>query len=431
MPARHFIVGALIVTAAVAAGAIAFHRPHDQTAAFAVPAATPPGVTLQRIYVGPMLASGIANGKLPVARPVFADAEGRPAYLYDRDMEPGKSACSDACAQAWLPLSVAANAKAAGDWSIVTRGDGSKQWAYRGHPLYVSAKDKPFGQATANGADDAWHVALFSPEDGLDRPEGIGTRDLPKANGVGLVDEHEMTLYVSDSTDTRASALCEDADCSYRWKPVPAAEIARPIGEFSVVSGLGGTPQWAYRGRPLFTFDGDQEPGDANGEQTGKHWHAALIVRYFMPDGIEIRPNHFGGENLATNAGKTIYVRDRSSYMQGHSQRRGVPLVAAAGRQIGLSACDAACAKSWPPVKAPADAQPSGFWDVATRDDGTKQWVYMGYPLFTYTGDKKPGDINGYDIYEFQPGEDPLKTVAMPPMMPHGSAALVWRQASP
>src|SRR5579859_5960264 len=139
-----------------------------------------------------------------------------------------------------------------------------------------------------------------------------------------------------------------------------------------------------------------------------------------MPDGIALRHNHFGGVNLASASGRTIYVRDRSSYMQGHSQRRGTPLVAAAGRQIGLDPCDADCMKTWPPVRAPADAQPSGFFDVAARQDGTKQWLYMGYPLFFYSGDSSPGDINGYDIYEFQPGQDPLKAVRLLPIIPHG-----------
>ncbi len=426
-----WMAGALVVVAGFAATIFGYRWTHTQTADMPVPIATPIGVTLQRVYVGPMVAGGIANYKVPTARAVFADSQGRPAYVFDKDVEAGKSTCNDACAQSWIPLAIPANAKAVDDWTVVMRTDGSRQWAVKGKPLYISAKDKPFGQPSGNGSDGVWHVALFAPDETLEKPDGIETRELPKANGIGLVDEREMTLYVFEGTDAPARALCEDADCAYRWKPVAAAAVARPIGEFSVVSGPGGSPQWTFRGQPLYSFDGDNEPGDTTGEQPDKHWRSALVVRYFIPDGVTIRPNHFGGENLATDSGQTIYVRDRSSYMQGHSLRRGIPLVAAAGRAIGLSSCDAACANAWPPVKAPSDAQPSGFWDVATRDDGSKQWVYMGYPLFLYSGDKKPGDMNGYDIYEFLPGQDPLKTANLPAMMPHGSAALVWRQASP
>jgi predicted lipoprotein with Yx(FWY)xxD motif len=30
-----------------------------------------------------------------------------------------------------------------------------------------------------------------------------------------------------------------------------------------------------------------------------------------------------------------------------------------------------------------------------TRDDGSLQVTYNGYPLYTYTGDINPGDANG------------------------------------
>jgi predicted lipoprotein with Yx(FWY)xxD motif len=30
-----------------------------------------------------------------------------------------------------------------------------------------------------------------------------------------------------------------------------------------------------------------------------------------------------------------------------------------------------------------------------TRDDGSLQLTYNGYPLYTYTGDFNPGDTNG------------------------------------
>jgi len=41
-------------------------------------------------------------------------------------------------------------------------------------------------------------------------------------------------------------------------------------------------------------------------------------------------------------------------------------------------------------VQGPADALPSGFWTIATRDDGARQWAYQGYPVYTNANDKKP-----------------------------------------
>ena len=58
------------------------------------------------------------------------------------------------------PLVVADGAKASGDWTIVTRDDGQKQWAYKGKPLYGFAKDTKAGDKTGDGfLNGAWHVA--------------------------------------------------------------------------------------------------------------------------------------------------------------------------------------------------------------------------------------------------------------------------------
>ena len=51
-------------------------------------------------------------------------------YTFDKDAA-GKSNCNDKCATAWPPFQVAASAAASGEWTIVDRDDGSKQWATR------------------------------------------------------------------------------------------------------------------------------------------------------------------------------------------------------------------------------------------------------------------------------------------------------------
>ena len=79
---------------------------------------------------------------------------GMPLYTFARDTTPGKSACNGPCATAWPPLSAAATDKDAGDWTVITREDGSKQWAYKGQPLYTYAKDTPGQPAT--GVSPAW-----------------------------------------------------------------------------------------------------------------------------------------------------------------------------------------------------------------------------------------------------------------------------------
>ncbi|MGO9785592.1 MAG: hypothetical protein ACLPL5_02165 [Stellaceae bacterium] len=52
-----------------------------------------------------------------------------------------------------------AGAMPMGAWSIVTRDDGTKQWAYKGKPLYGWVKDEKPGETTGDGVNDVWHAA--------------------------------------------------------------------------------------------------------------------------------------------------------------------------------------------------------------------------------------------------------------------------------
>ena len=61
----------------------------------------------------------------------------------------------------------------------------------------------------------------------------------------------------------------------------------------------------------------------------------------------------------------------------------------------GKSACNGPCAGNWPPLAAAADAKPAADYTIIARDDGGKQWVYKGKPLYTWKNDHKPGDITG------------------------------------
>lgn len=61
----------------------------------------------------------------------------------------------------------------------------------------------------------------------------------------------------------------------------------------------------------------------------------------------------------------------------------------------GKSVCNAGCATNWPPLMAPAGAQPMGDWRVVMRDDGSHQWTYQGKPLYYWAKDGKPGDVTG------------------------------------
>ena len=88
---------------------------------------------------------------------ILTNSAGMTLYTFDKDAG-GKSACNGPCTANWPPLMAGADAKAAGDWSIVTRDDGAKQWAYKGKPVYLWAKDAKPGDKTGDGFNSVWHV---------------------------------------------------------------------------------------------------------------------------------------------------------------------------------------------------------------------------------------------------------------------------------
>ena len=90
---------------------------------------------------------------------IYTDASGMTLYTFDKD-EAGKSNCYDECATEWPPFLAAANAMAEGDWTIIERTDGKKQWAYEGKPLYLYHDDKKAGDVMGDGEGGVWHVAM-------------------------------------------------------------------------------------------------------------------------------------------------------------------------------------------------------------------------------------------------------------------------------
>ncbi|MCK9907889.1 hypothetical protein MXD81_02015 [Microbacteriaceae bacterium K1510] len=90
---------------------------------------------------------------------VLTDAQGMTLYTFDKDAG-GKSACNGPCTTNWPPLMASADAKPAASYTIVARDDGSKQWAYKGKPLYTWKNDKKPGDITGDGfLNGAWHIA--------------------------------------------------------------------------------------------------------------------------------------------------------------------------------------------------------------------------------------------------------------------------------
>jgi predicted lipoprotein with Yx(FWY)xxD motif len=94
---------------------------------------------------------------------ILVDSQGRTLYLFEKDKN-GKSACSDACASAWPPLTGGATAGTGAEAKLLgttKRSDGSTQATYNGWPLYLYEGDSAAGQTTGQGLDQfgaEWYV---------------------------------------------------------------------------------------------------------------------------------------------------------------------------------------------------------------------------------------------------------------------------------
>ena len=92
------------------------------------------------------------------------------------------------------------------------------------------------------------------------------------AKGRVFANPTGMTLYVFDK-DTKGVSNCSGL-CALAWPALMAPADAKVRRRWSVVA-HGGAMQWAYRGRPLYTFAKDVKPGDVTGDGVEGTWHVA------------------------------------------------------------------------------------------------------------------------------------------------------------
>ena len=106
------------------------------------------------------LAGAAAASSVPQrnAQGLLAGNDGRTLYRYDLDGSSGHSRCVGSCAAVWPPYLAGAGVKPTSDFSVTTRSDGSRQWVYREHPLYLFAGDSKPGDRDGDGVNGSWQV---------------------------------------------------------------------------------------------------------------------------------------------------------------------------------------------------------------------------------------------------------------------------------
>jgi predicted lipoprotein with Yx(FWY)xxD motif len=93
------------------------------------------------------------------------------------------------------------------------------------------------------------------------------------------------TLY-SLSVETKGKFTCTGT-CLASWKPLLVPKGVKPKGpvKLGTVMRPNGKTQVTYKGRPLYSFNGDVKSGEANGEgiKDVGTWHAAKVGNVSPP----------------------------------------------------------------------------------------------------------------------------------------------------
>ncbi|WP_325409679.1 hypothetical protein [Methanoregula sp.] len=212
----------------------------------------------------------------------------------------------------------------------------------------------------------------------LTAPASDTIRVVPSTLGNILVDAQGKTLYYFAADIPGSGASTCSGSCTGLW-PVfyrDTVTVSPPLGasDFSSFIRADGTSQTAYRGWPLYYFQGDTGPGNVSGENVNNNW---FVVK---PD-------------------ETVMIAQRGTLGLFLTDRMGNTLYYFAKDTPDMSACTGACLAKWPPfyanpVSAPSVLNPAAFGTV-TRADGRNQTTFMSMPLYYYANDTQPGDTNG------------------------------------
>lgn len=396
--------------------------------------------------------------------PVFANAQGRTFYKWpkmqlrngDAGEVEGKPTCSDqpyrensgflspypkglelpdadkrpACTDVWPPVLAPADAKPVGEWTVVERLDGRKQWAYKGWSLYTSVVDQRPGDVLGGTA-----IRNLGGTGAARHPVG------PEANVPGqfdvqttmfgrLVVLHEgWSVYTYDG-DGRNKSNCKDA-CLDGWSPVLAAVSATPFGEWSIVERAPGMKQWAFRNRPVYRHLNDSKLGALDGGDTPR-WHNVYTqMSPEPPQGFAMKRT-IVGLVLGDANGKSVYsytcVDDAIDALGCDYPE--------APQAYRFAVCGGGnperCLKVFPFVLAPAGAKSGNrLWGTMYIEPKTGKratvdvpgalnvWTLRGRPVYTFAGyqgygDHRTTDVNAHGWGEVNGGRN-------------GFAALVYR----
>jgi len=324
------------------------------------------------------------------------------------------------CTDLWPPVFAADDAKPIGKWTVVRRKDGTRQWTYDEQPLYTSVLDgEPgdvFGGTTRRyGGDSPANRVPVGPP--VKIPPGFAV----KTTTVGrlLTTDKNFSVYAYDE-DTPAASMC-DAECIRTWSPVTAPAMARAQGEWSIVERSPGVRQWAFRQKPLYRYVLDGRAWSLEGSDVPGWSNVYTQLAPPVPASFTVQDS-LVGQVLADARGMTIYT-----YVCGDDSIDQLSCEHPLDTQVyRLAMCGGGdpekCLEHWPYVQADVGtSSDSRAWSVinidphtghlaaAEQTDALSVWAYRDRPVYTYSGDHKPGDVDGAGTGEWRAQRNGLK----------------------
>ena len=245
------------------------------------------GVAEYRLAPGQVMAVGVA-GNNPM---------GHPLYLYSGTAEQEKTLPAK-----FRPQYAAALDLPLGDFTIRERSvDSTRQWVYKGSPLYTCDCDISTGDLNGRGTPGITVATLLH----YNVPSQVFIKKDSLAIGYIVEASSGKTLYYRDrlkddytpdhvrpmggTEDPGIGSLLNlkhcDATCEKEWKPFLAPKNVQPQGYWSTYLRPDGTRQWAYKNAALYTHV-PEKPGTLDGNES----YNINIVDY----GVKEVPAEFG-----------------------------------------------------------------------------------------------------------------------------------------
>jgi predicted lipoprotein with Yx(FWY)xxD motif len=186
-----------------------------------------------------------------------------------------------------------------------------------------------------------------------------------------------------------------------------------------------GVRQWVFRGKPLYTYTLDAGTWSQTGTDTPGWSNVYTQLADPYPASFKSQPTMVGNA-LATAEGKSIYI-----YNCGEDSQDQLGCDHPNDTQVyRLAMCGAGdperCQEHWPYVIAGADEESSGrVWRIVWIDPMTgrfaepnqegalRVWAYRDRPVYTFGGDKRPGDLHGGGTGEWRGQRNGLKAIML------------------